>query len=101
LKSFLRTRPPSFAAVVLELLLKLTVYDIAVYMTVQRAHPSLDTPAGDTFLDPHLPTRRASADSTFSGTPSSHLARAPAVCLLWRLGAPLRAFGVSHFVGLW
>src|SRR6266702_393787 len=47
-KSFLRTRlpPPSLAAVIFKLLLKLATYDIAIY-TIQRAHPSLDTPAGD------------------------------------------------------
>ncbi|KAH9022942.1 hypothetical protein EDB85DRAFT_2119593 [Lactarius pseudohatsudake] len=54
-KSFLRTLPPSpsLAAVVFKLLLKLTVYDMAIYI-VRRIRPLLDTPAGDTFFDPHL-----------------------------------------------
>ena len=60
-KSFLRTRPPppSIATLILKLLLKLTVFDIAHYM-LQRTRPSLDTPAGDTLFDPHLdPVPRA------------------------------------------
>ncbi len=54
-KSFLRTRPPppSLAAVILKLLFKLTLYDIAIYV-MQRTRPSLDTSAGDTLFDPHI-----------------------------------------------
>ncbi|KAH9059498.1 hypothetical protein EDB87DRAFT_1684577 [Lactarius vividus] len=54
-KSFLRTRPPppSLAAVVLKMLFKLTVFDIAHYI-VQFNRPSVDTPAGDTLFDPQL-----------------------------------------------
>jgi len=41
------------------MILKLTVYDIAIYI-VQRTRPSLDTPAGNTLFDPHLdPVPRA------------------------------------------
>ncbi|KAH9019080.1 hypothetical protein EDB85DRAFT_585567 [Lactarius pseudohatsudake] len=54
-KSFLRTRPPppSLAAVVFKLLLKLTVYDIALYI-IQRTRPSVFVLPGDTLFDPHL-----------------------------------------------
>ncbi len=54
-KSFLRTLPPppSLATVIFKLLLKLTVYDMAIYI-VRRARPLIDTPEGDTFFDPHL-----------------------------------------------
>ena len=60
-KPYLRTLPPppSLAAVILRLLFKLTVYDIAIY-TVRRTRPSFNTPVGDTLFDPHLdPISRA------------------------------------------
>ncbi|KAN0128427.1 hypothetical protein V8E53_013816 [Lactarius tabidus] len=54
-KSFLRTLPPppSLAVVVFKLLLKLTVYDMAICI-VRRIRPSLGAIAGDTIFDPHL-----------------------------------------------
>jgi len=54
-ESFLRTLPPppSLATVIFKLLLKLTVYDMAIYI-VRRVRPLIDTPEGDTFFDPHL-----------------------------------------------
>ncbi|KAH9059500.1 hypothetical protein EDB87DRAFT_759986 [Lactarius vividus] len=54
-KSFQRTRPPppSLAAVVFKLLLKLTVYDTALYI-IQRTRPSVVALPGDTLFDPHL-----------------------------------------------
>ncbi|KAH9041484.1 hypothetical protein EDB83DRAFT_2641863 [Lactarius deliciosus] len=60
-KSFMRTRlpPPSLAAVVFKLLLKLSVYDIALYI-IQRTRPSVFALPGDTLFDPHLdPVPRA------------------------------------------
>ncbi len=67
-KSFLRTRPPppSIATVILKLVLKLTVYDIAHYI-VQRTRPLVDTPAGDTLFDPRLdPVPRAALAAFFT-----------------------------------
>ena len=54
-KSSLRTRqpPPSLTTVFLKLLVKLTLFDFAVY-TVKNTRPSLLTPAGGTFFDPEL-----------------------------------------------
>ena len=54
-KSFLRTLPPppSLAAVIVKLLLKLAVYDIAISI-VRGARPSLSNPVGDTIFDPRL-----------------------------------------------
>ena len=45
--------PPSLAVLVFKVLLKLTVYDIAISV-MRRARPSLSNPAGETFFDPHL-----------------------------------------------
>ncbi|KAF8271416.1 hypothetical protein EI94DRAFT_1720550 [Lactarius quietus] len=59
-KSFLRTLPPppSLPGLVFKLLLKLTLYDMALY-TVRRIRPSIGAIAGDTFFDPHLDPSRA------------------------------------------
>ena len=51
-------------AVILELLLKLTMYDIAIYV-VQRTHPSLHTTAGDIHFDPHLDRIPRAAPAAF------------------------------------
>jgi len=67
-KSFLRTLPPppSLAWLVFKLLLKLTLYDMALY-TVRRIRPSIGAIAGDTFFDPHLdPLPRAALAAFFT-----------------------------------